>query len=503
MLGFAAYLWTLWRTCLKTCLKNTTTKTWRFYSGACLIGLAALWDPVIRWGTLVVRTEIWIGWVALLVLRELDRFSFSCYQSNSKEINQRYWRLAGWLALGASIHFEAVLLVPICMIGLLPNPFSPKTCLRTYLRTWSIRLIQVAIRTLLFLLPWILYVFMHFQIFLEQMQIQFSRLTHGNQYIANPYLLFHSLFLKLGNPVDYPKFFNVGKGIFWLSLLILNLFTIKVTILATIEEKRKSQKYQYNSVPNPTVTPLVNPVAHSMTQHQSRHLAILWAAAAGFWISFYLWCTKPEVWFITLCHVSLWSWMGYAWVYLIRNQDEAQKELKIFSLLFIGIPGSFSLIAFAATLAQQLSIPSNYSWSVYQDWVSCIERTIHSNRKEDSISLWQTHVPDVLVELSKRQPQWDLTRALDFEAFRGRAWSYSEKVDVILFTRFFYDSKQPQALPYEGPERPKDLQWLTSEADLPFSSWRFEQFLKEHPQQRQMFVCYYGPFFADLAIRKN
>ena len=32
---------------------------------------AALWDPAVRWGTLVVRTETWIGLAWLLCLCEL------------------------------------------------------------------------------------------------------------------------------------------------------------------------------------------------------------------------------------------------------------------------------------------------------------------------------------------------------------------------------------------------------------------------------------------------
>jgi hypothetical protein len=222
------------------------------------------------------------------------------------------------------------------------------------------------------------------------------------------------------------------------------------------------------------------------------------AAAIGFWASMYLWWTKPEVWFITLCHLFLWPWLA-----LMVFQGLRKDSPRWINRVWVGGAGAFALISFFATLGHQVKLPSYYTWPVYQEWVGCIEKTIQRSTDKVSPKVWQPHVPDILVELSSRQPQWDLTRALDFLPLREQAWGFTEKADAIVLTRSFTVQLGPQGeLPrYVGPERPSDIALFNDEVESPFGPWVIERLPPEQPGKWERHVCNIGPFFADVVVR--
>src|SRR5262249_38827563 len=129
--------------------------------------------------------------------------------------------------------------------------------------------------------PWILFALWHFSLFREQMDIAFHRLGHFNRYAENPYLLFHSLFLWLGSPVGTPKFFNMGKAIFWALSVAL---TLRAFLLST------------------------RPAGF-----------VRLGAATTFWMGLYLWWSKPEIWYTTICHVTFWPWVALEFVLQRRS----------------------------------------------------------------------------------------------------------------------------------------------------------------------------------------
>ncbi len=446
--------------------------TWRLTQSILLsfiLGLVALWDPICRWGTLVVRSEIWIGLLWLMILMELHAFQSEDHSVLRKD-SRRFWLISLWLALAAYFHFEAIILVPATSIGL----FKIQNNLQKELKNWIKRLFAVGLRTSLFLIPWGVYILAHPSLFLEQMGSQFSRLSGINSWIANPYLFFHSLFLSIGNPEGLPKFFNLAKGFFWLMVILLSGHFLYFFVL------------------------MVNKKIRSENRNQ---IELFLAAGVAFWTSLYLWCSKPEVWFITLCHLTLWPWLAiFFMMKLSRSSTFSGFSLGRFCV------GAYAVLSLAANISIQFKMPASYSWSAYSQWVDCIERVAGDQSKKHPLRVWQTSLPDVLVELSFRHPSWDLTRFLDFSEFQERAWDFLEKTDLIIMSRFglVLSGLNGDLSIYEGPQRLEDPRYLLED---PLRSFVTEMILKrlpsEQPNQWIWRVCHVGPFFADIAYRNS
>src|SRR5206468_3974125 len=111
------------------------------------------------------------------------------------------------------------------------------------------------------------------------------------------------------------------------------------------------------------------------------------------------------------------------------------------------------------------------------------------------------HVPDVLVELQHRHPDWDLTRTLDFPARQALALEAASRMDALVFTRPFNSPPgQPDYLgPLREPDRTKPLQG----EDIPYGDWALSRLPAEHPGQWEApRVCETGPFWAVIFARK-
>jgi hypothetical protein len=384
--------------------------------------LAALWDPNVRWDALAVRTEPWIGLFWALILRELA--------GRARGEARRMGWIAGWLALAAWFHYEAVYLVPGLAVALLPRPRQ----------LWD-----VGWRTLAFLSPWVLFALWHFPLFWSQMGIAFHRLGHGNTWVANPYLLFHSLFMWLGSPEGTPKFFNLGKAIFW-SL------AVALSIRAGMGAREK-------------------------------HGSLRLGAATTFWMGLFLWVSKPEVWYTTVCHVALWSWVALE----LALESRGERTRPVWKTLRVAC-AAWAGLAILATAVQAFKIPPSYNWVNYRAWVDCIERRIGPAPAH----VWEPNYPDVLVELSARRPDLDLTRALDFEALRSIAENFGRQVDAVVFARIAnWDADRGT---YVGPERESDLALLTqSDSEMPFGPWAAREL-----GGRERGICQVGGFWADV-----
>lgn len=440
MLALLSWAWILWRWLLERKIPQA-------FAG--LIALAGLFDPVIRWGTLVVRTETWIGLAWILILREMVLTR-----------KASMWRIAIFLALAAYFHFEAAFLVPATAVGLWPWHWDANARV-SRVRLWIFNLWGVSWRTLILLSPWLLYVLLHLPLFMDQMNIQFHRLARGNNYFSTLYSAFHSLFIAHGGPASWPKFFNVGKGLLWALIAALTIRTVQ-----------------------------------RMLRRQATPALI--AAAVGFFSGMYLWFTKPEVWFTTLCHLFLWPWLA---VLLIDESHETAGALTSrLPKTLAWLAGSYAVISILATAVQQQQIPKTYSMQTYQEWVDCIEHTAGLGKPgiNGPKKLWQPHVPDVLIELSRRHPELDLTRAIDFSTREPLAWELTKSADTILFTRII-DARKP--IRYEGVERAEDRELMKDKVEVPYGHWALERFPVEQPGQWKMQICQVGPFWAGIASR--
>ena len=490
------WAWVLWRWTARALEDRGGLAARRALAIATLVGGAALWDPIVRWGTLVVRTETWIGLAWLLCLRELHRLEAlpvpggpgSAGSANARARGHALWKISAALAMAAYFHFEAAYLVPAAAIGLIPAAASAESA-RPLAREWGTRLGGVAWRTLTLLSPWLLYVALNWNLFVEQMGVQFHRLGHENRLIANAYLTFHSLFLSLGSPEFTPKIFNVAKAAFWAILILLTARTA----FGGLRQLERAARREQRGLGSPSTL----------------------AAAVAFWTTFYLWCTKPEVWFTTLCHLTLWPWLAALLIALSeRRRVTSDPGLgRSSERALLALTAVYGVLALGSGVFQQLKTPGYYSWRTYRAWVDCIE-TVASQTAVAHVGgqprVWQPHVPDVLVELSQRSEHYDLTRALDFEARRPLAEEFGRKADVLIFSRWFNLSPDDplytppdghEVLSYEGPERPADIEKMRDHVEVPFGPWALEKLPVLEPGVYQAEVCQVGPFWSDLRVR--
>ena len=450
--------WLLW-ILAGSCLKKMQ---WALLLGG-VIALAGLMDPINRWGTMVVRSETWIGlsWLfILLLLKKRSEFT-NAKEAKIKE-SHFLWLISAALAFAAYCHFEAVLLVPPVAVALWPWENAGES---GKIKSWIKSLAAVGLCTCLFLLPWFVYVLSNFSLFTLQMETQFYRLASENTWIENAYSLFHSLFISLGSPVSWPKFFNLAKVVFWLLLFLLFGRLVFSSALRVFKKDSACGK----------------------------EFGLNLAAGIAVLGSLYLWFTKPEVWFITLVHLMLWPWVALAANQYLKMPHHRVRHLLVLTAIYF-------FISLFATFAQQRNIPKSYSWSLYSSWIDCIQGAINKNNGK---KIWQPHVPDVLVELSEREPTWDLTRALDFSAEGHRAWELTYKVDAIILSNHFASVASNDSINvYEGPERESDRELLGNGVEVPFGPWVRDRFPVEQPGVWSNYICHYGPFWADLTLRK-
>jgi hypothetical protein len=443
-LGAWAWLLVLWMQ------KRGLSTTWIW-----LITLAALLSPTIRWGATVVRTEVWVGLLWTPILMELDGFF------KKKNV----WRLPVFLALSAYTHFEAIVWVTPVAVGILFKKGDFKTNTRL--------LFGVGLRTLALLSPWILYGIWHWKIFWIQMDTQFGRLDiPQHPFMHSAYSVFHSLFISLGSPVSFPKFFNFGKFLTW-GVLLFSFFK-------NIRPKNLSD-------------------------------SVTIASAVGLVSTFYLCYVKPEVWFTTLIHMSLWP-MVIATVTPSAQNWNLQRTAAIPNPSTPPRSGSLrmaaqvclgTLVFFQAALAihQWWKIKNDYSWARYRDWVDCIDNTIGQRQR-----IWQPQWPDVLVELSGRNPKRDYTRAVDFEGIDHLLKKHAESSEVIIHSWFWGLEEPISKQDYSGNPRIQDIETLTDHPWLQFKQFNAlkmnEGTVALGSNKWYLKICQRGPLWAALTMRE-
>lgn len=404
-----------------------------------VLALAALLSPAIRWGAMVVRPEIWQGLFWLLILLDLDGF----YKKASA------WRIPALLALGAYFHFDAIVWVIPTALAVFLNSWirgeSPTQALG--------RLAGVGWRTVLFLTPWLVYLLTHWDLFWTQMHIQFGRLEESHPYITSLHSFFHSIFMHLGAPVDYPKFFNLGKGITW-SLLLGGTFYL------TLEAVRELRRRQ--------------PAATTGT----------WlASVAAILTTLYLWVTKPETWYTTLIHVALWPM-----VVLVFSRLKNTRTRQVMT----GLVAVLAVLQAAMALDQWRRTRDSYTWDGFTAWIDCIEKAVGERKR-----VWQPHWPDVLTNLAGRNPDRDYYRAVDFQGIEPLLEKHVASQEAIVHTLGFTASAKEWHSVYEGAPRDLDLYFVTEYPWIPFKNYS-----APHLKGGWKFtICHQGPFWAGISLK--
>lgn len=360
--------------------------------GLCLIwALTFALDPELRWASVLVRPESLIGLFGTILVSGLTlgfpkRFSPT-----------RIWDpVAALLALSAYSHFNAIHLVIPVVIAFVRDPK---------------RLVQIGLKTTLYLLPWLLAVFWHWKIFTVQMSTQWTRLNVSNNWLNTPYLAITNLFQSLGSPESWPQVLDwasVGMWILIISALVSLIFSLR------------KQAARPQGPDNSEIS--------------------LVPACSWIFGSAWLWHSKPEVWFIYYLHLATWFFVGIAALKLWRSTNPHRSE--ILTLLFstLGVIATIFLYT-DVSQAIQLGKTKTWHWDTYSDLIDCIDRRLtelHVKKGLDQpFSVWDPTYPDVTIELSRKHPTWELTRTNDFWDRRGLAVQHGRDVDAVVVPEIY------------------------------------------------------------------
>ncbi len=428
---------------------------------ALIICLAALWDPTLRWVTLAVRPEAWVGLIWLYILKELWKTHVNSEPLSSKTL----WIVSGSLALAAYFHFDAIALVPGVAMMLMPSPGE------RFLQVWFQRLVGVGLRTVLFLSPWLIYCLVNFKLFLEQIGAQFGRLAIPNWGFEDG--LFSALFIEMGSPVNLPKFFRISRVAMWVMIFVM---TGRI-LYEAVKTKMQGDP------------PWARPKSLFL-------LSFELGAGLVFWSSFYQWYSKPEAWYVGLCHFVFWPWLVVT-IAALHEKTLEKSRLPSFLIFFSGL---FALGAVSASIVQLKQMPPSYRWPVYDAWVDCIDQEIQSKVRSENPKIWQTFLPDVLVDLAVRHPNYDVTRVLDYQDLAERAWRFAQTTDAIILSSYVDDSRHDgmqEFTQYSGPYRPDYSHFY---GYVPFG----DRVLRElFPENWDTKICHFGNFWASVVTRRS
>jgi len=356
-----------------------------------LLGMAIGMDPILRWASVLVRPESLIGLfgVALILGMSLG------FPKHFK--TKGLWDpIAALLALGAYAHFNSIhLLFPVVIFYF----FEPQ------------KLFAIAWRTALYLSPWLFLVVWHWKLFIHQMTTQWTRLAVPNHWLKSVDSAVNALLQNLGSPEGWPDvLYWTGVGL-WLLI-------IAAVVYAT---------YDFGfAVLKPQI-------------QKSRRLA----PSAG-WVlgAIWLWHTKPEVWFVYYIHISVWCFVGLllfefrdAWT----KQATASSRTVAYSVtaLVVAMTGLDAYVN--VTQARHLGKAQSWNWNTYRDFIDCIDERLKIEElrvkkitPDKSFSVWDPTFPDITIELSRRHPDWELTRTNDFSERAELALRHGREVDVVV-----------------------------------------------------------------------
>jgi hypothetical protein len=333
-----------------------------------LVAFAVGLDPELRWASVLVRPESLIGLFGVIVVLGV---TFGWWRKGRFKETDFWDPIAALLALAAYSHFNAVHLVfPV---------------IAAFILDWK-RLVNIGWKTALYLMPWMLTVAYRWNLFQLQMLTQWRRLAVPNGWLDSIDSAISSLFQALGSPEPWPDSVKFASVVLWMMIGIAVLVS-----LWEIWELRLKKR------------PFLLPSA-------------TWVFSA-----IWLWHTKPEVWFVYYIHIAVLTFAGLTLLRLWQlNETQksglAQGCLAGWTILISAVVGvtGFVDVSQAARLGSSVS----WHWDTYQNFVDCIDTRLSKLEKDlgspKPFRVWDPTFPDVTVELSRRHPDWDLTRTNDF-----------------------------------------------------------------------------------------
>jgi len=402
-------------------------------------------DPAIGWASVLVRPESLIAFFGLLLVTGLS-FGFP-----ERFKPRKLWDpVAFLLAIAAYAHFNAIhLLFPVVAVFIT----APK------------RLVSIAWKALLYLAPWLLLVLWHFDLFVKQMKTQWSRLSIKNTWLDSFSGALTDLFQQLGNPELWPPI------IYWVSLAIwlLIIFAVVILVLTLVQKLILSRKY---------------------TTSELEKLAPSAAWVVG---AVWLWDSKPEAWFVYYIHVAVWTFAAVLSIWLFQK-----RRLKLHYLLtgFL-VPIITIFLIVDVSHAIKLGKSDSWKWSTYYDFVDCVDNKLtelEAKLKPAEFKVWCPTFPDITIELSRRHPNWQLTRTNDFVEREALALDHGRNVEAVVVTETLGWSERNLSAPAEEYPEIKSI-WMTWKPYFLYKLWT------EKGWKPNRFICQRGRWQAFMFMK--
>jgi hypothetical protein len=371
-----------------------------------LVGTALVlsFDPVLRWSSVLIRPESLIGAMGVFIL-----FGYRFGWPERLKERRFFHPVAFALAVSAYLHFNAIHLVPLVLV--------------LYIKDFR-KILKIGGLTAVALSPWVGTILLKPALFVQQMALQFSRLSgYRNPWLSTWDEFFKSLLQDMGSPEPWGPLFRLGIG---LALVATPIFLGAFFFLLRGKNRRGERR--------------------AFTCEGLALLAALTWLASGI----YLWHTKAEVWFTHYFHLAFWSWMILI-LFELRNRPALGRVLLFFPIT-IGALFLFGQISQTVRLESS----ATWHWKTYDAWIDCIDSVLTEEfikrGSPDRFRVWDPTYPDVTIALSNRHPGWEFTRTNDFMSRTELAIAHGHEVEAMVVTEFFRTAD----MDFKGPfsERP-------------------------------------------------
>lgn len=371
-----------------------------------LLAAAAVltFDPILRWSSVLVRPESLIAAMGVVIL-----FGFRFGWPNFLRERKYFHPVSLCLLIGALLHFNAIHLVPVVIV-LYAGNFR--------------KILKIGALTGIGLVPWLLTIAAKPRLFVEQMELQFGRLTgFHNPWLSSWQSFTTALLQDMGSPEPWASEYHFA--------ILGCVFATPLFVFAMVFSLRGKDSSGAPRWVSRDGTTLVG--------------AFVWLLSA-----LYLWHTKAEVWFTHFVHLAFWCW-----TLLVIHDLRANERLKRVATL---IPAIIGLLFLYGQIGQTLRLEATntWHWRNYDEWIDCIDRFLveeHVKRGRPIVfRVWDPTFPDITIELSRRHPEWDFTRTNDFHQRRDLAVRHGHDVDAMVVTEIF----RPDEVVFRGKlsERP-------------------------------------------------
>lgn len=416
-------------------------------------------DPIFRWSSVLVRPESFIAALGVLLVFWL------AYGPPEKLRARGLWHpIAFLLALGAYAHFNAIHLVWVVVAA----------CL--FERDGLKRLLRIGWLTFVYLSPWVVTALLHLPLFLTQFRTQWERLVFPNDWLHSAQAFEKALWPAMGSPEPWSEWLRLTHPVFVASLLLALAVGLAapLALLGNVAVREKAFNPQGVQKPLRALVP------------------------AGAWVasSAWLWHTKPEVWFVAYLHVSVWTFVALA-------AAELHRAASTWALVLLTPALAVAACFAAASVVQHRALreAGDWTWGNYTAFVDCIDRRLMELEKQRGsprpFRVWGPTFPDVLVELSNRHPQWELTRTNDFAQRTDLALQHGREVDAVVVTETL--RREPEA--FEGATAdpaapPIESVWMT------WRSYYLNRLYREAGWKPARALCLRGRWHAFLFMEK-